>query len=250
MHSLEGEMIVACHQPNFLPAGSFFAKAAKADVLVLLDDVQFERDGRDHFLNRCRMGTGAWLTVPVRHCPLGTPIKDVMPAINPEAIWNILWARLHNQYPKFTERQFEGKFHQLKDIVLSFGRFPIAVMNKQLIIWVLEELGIGTEVRTQSSLDLPEREDPTDRLVDICNHFGASIYLSGPGGLNYMRGEPFRQSGLIVNVINWQPVPYDRGGRAWAPYLSILDSIYACRPDEVLAQINSGTVTEWSGTRD
>ena len=35
------ERIVACHQPNFLPWLGFFAKMAKADVFILLDDVQF-----------------------------------------------------------------------------------------------------------------------------------------------------------------------------------------------------------------
>ena len=37
--------LVAIHQPNYLPWLGWFAKAARADVLVLLDDVQFEKGG-------------------------------------------------------------------------------------------------------------------------------------------------------------------------------------------------------------
>ena len=58
-------MIVAAHQPNFAPWLGFFDKAVAADVLVLLDTVQFIKRG---YQNRTRIksSTGPqWLTVPV-----------------------------------------------------------------------------------------------------------------------------------------------------------------------------------------
>src|SRR5712692_8822643 len=58
-------MLVTIHQPEHLPWLGFFDKARRADVLVLLDSVQFRKN---YFQNRNRVrgARGAlWVTVPV-----------------------------------------------------------------------------------------------------------------------------------------------------------------------------------------
>ncbi|TSC69848.1 MAG: WbqC-like family protein, partial [Parcubacteria group bacterium Gr01-1014_70] len=58
-------MIIACHQPNYLPHLGFFHKMKEADVFVLLDSVQFS-DGFYQHRNRIRVNNGwKWLTIPV-----------------------------------------------------------------------------------------------------------------------------------------------------------------------------------------
>ena len=59
--------VVAIHQPNFLPWLGFFAKLARADVFVLLDDAQFQKK-RGTGSNRVKLlvaGRAAWVTVPI-----------------------------------------------------------------------------------------------------------------------------------------------------------------------------------------
>ena len=59
-------MIVTIHQPEHLPWLGFFNKADQADLLVLLDVVQYRKD---YFQNRNRILNQhgpIWLTVPVR----------------------------------------------------------------------------------------------------------------------------------------------------------------------------------------
>src|ERR1041385_3716341 len=58
-------MIVAAHQPNFLPWLGFFDRIRKADLFVLADHVQFERQ---NYQNRTLVNTWQgprWLIVPV-----------------------------------------------------------------------------------------------------------------------------------------------------------------------------------------
>ena len=70
-------MILASHQPDFLPYMGFFYKAANCDVLVFSDDVQFSKKGM-HNWNRIKTPGGAQkLTVPV-HAHHDTLLKDVM----------------------------------------------------------------------------------------------------------------------------------------------------------------------------
>ena len=58
-------MIVAIHQPHFLPWLGYLHRMAQVDVFVLLDHVQFERR---NYQNRTMIrmnGEARWLTVPV-----------------------------------------------------------------------------------------------------------------------------------------------------------------------------------------
>lgn len=56
-------MRIAIHQPNFCPWFPFFYKMAMADKFVLLDNVQFEKNG---FQNRYNIGE-KWVTKSVKH---------------------------------------------------------------------------------------------------------------------------------------------------------------------------------------
>ena len=57
-------MIVAIHQPHFLPWLGYLHRMSRADLFVLLDHVQFERR---NYQNRTRIrieDEARWLTVP------------------------------------------------------------------------------------------------------------------------------------------------------------------------------------------
>ena len=58
-------MIVAIHQPQYLPWLGYFDKMLKADVFCYLDNVQYKKN---EWQNRNRIKTAMgwqWLTVPV-----------------------------------------------------------------------------------------------------------------------------------------------------------------------------------------
>src|SRR5690242_9574123 len=60
-------MLVAIHQPNFLPWLGWFDKLARADVMILLDTAAHQRTG-SNYTNRVQIltrGEPGWITVPV-----------------------------------------------------------------------------------------------------------------------------------------------------------------------------------------
>jgi hypothetical protein len=63
-------MILAAHQPNFIPWFSFFEKIAKADIFVILKEVQFEKNG---WQNRCQVFGKYWTNPVINGLQ---PIKD------------------------------------------------------------------------------------------------------------------------------------------------------------------------------
>src|SRR6476469_5556647 len=79
--------VVAIHQPTFLPWLGLWDKLLRADVFVLLDDVQFPKKGGT-WMNRVRLlanGDPQWVTVPVERAYHGVRtvremrIDDVKP---------------------------------------------------------------------------------------------------------------------------------------------------------------------------
>ena len=58
-------MRVAIHQPNFVPHFGFFYKMSQSDVFIVLNQVQFEKNG---YQNRFFLqGEQKWVTMPVNH---------------------------------------------------------------------------------------------------------------------------------------------------------------------------------------
>ena len=81
-------MIVAIHQPQYLPWLGYFDKMDKCDAFVFLDDVQFKKN---EWQNRNKVKTAEgwqWLSVPVFH--------DFGQKINQVKINNtVQWRRKH-----------------------------------------------------------------------------------------------------------------------------------------------------------
>jgi WbqC-like protein family len=58
-------VIVAAHQPHFLPWIGYLAKVAACDLFVVMDDLQYEAQNFQN-RNRVKINHGAlWLTVPL-----------------------------------------------------------------------------------------------------------------------------------------------------------------------------------------
>ncbi len=60
-------MIMAAHQPQYLPWLGYLDKIDRADVFVLLDRVQFKKNEWQNRNRIKRAGGWHWLTLPVRH---------------------------------------------------------------------------------------------------------------------------------------------------------------------------------------
>src|SRR6185369_9034093 len=60
-------MIVAAHQPHYLPWLGYLDKLGKSDVFVVMDDLQFEAQNYQN-RQRLKLADGpAWLSVPLAH---------------------------------------------------------------------------------------------------------------------------------------------------------------------------------------
>ena len=172
--------IVAMHQPNYLPWIGLFSKIIQADCFVVMDTLQYTKEGVTN-RNKIRTNTGTkYLTIPISKNFRIAPIRNVELPVDPK--WKeVHWQTIYRNYVKtdffkdhfdYFESLYQKDFHYLY------------LMNIEIIQYLLKCFDINVEVITASSLNLNQNLKHTDMIIAIMNKIGTQTYLSGPSGRN------------------------------------------------------------------
>lgn len=217
-------MKCAIHQPQFLPWLGYLQKIRKADVFVFLDNVQFRKN---EFQNRNRIPTarGArWITVPVSF-RFGDTLSQVR--VGGRARWNErLWRTLEHTYARASA--FPQYSAELRDTLLRDWDV-LSHLNAASVCWLMRCFGIDTPTLTASDMP-PFDEERTQRLVDICRHVGADVYLSGAQARCYLEVERFRAAGMDVEFQDFRHPTYPQchTGNGFISHMSAVDGLFNC----------------------
>ena len=184
-------MILAGHQPNYLPNTSYFAKMAEADVFVVSTALQLIRDKGWHRRHILPGPAGdIWLTVPVlgSHRQL---IRDTR--INNDLPWQA-------RHRKTIETLYANRpgVQDLQPILALYesGWERLVDLNWAAILTIAQILNITTRVELDESVTGRQ----ADLIINTCRHYGANRYLSGIGGREYMDStycEKLRSEGIV-----------------------------------------------------
>lgn len=214
-------VIVAIHQPNYLPYYGYFDKIRNSDVFVFLDNVQFEKNS---YTNRNRIKTPqrwCWLTVPVVKAPLDTQIKDM--EIDPHPDWQEdHWKSFVFNYGS---APFFYKSRALEIIYKNFKWEKLFLLNETLIVTLCALFGLDAEFVNASQLNV--EGSGTDLLLNICKKLKADVYLSGKSGRNYLEHGKFRRNGIEVSFQHFEhPVYRQQFGNEFLPNMSVIDMLF------------------------
>lgn len=213
-------MIVAVHQPQYLPWLGYFDKIDRADVFVLLDTVQFKKN---EWQNRNMIKTAAgrqWLTVPVTY-KFPQRINEVL--LNNQERWQ------HKQrqaiISNYKKAPCWDNLAPFIEEILNPSWEYLATLNVFTVRRLAELLGIATPLYVASELaTFPD--DPDKRLIAITKHFGAGTYLAGSGGREYMDLDQYERSGIEVLFQEYAHPVYEQLFGAFEPFLSVLDLLF------------------------
>ncbi len=217
-------MRVTIHQPQFLPWLGYLDKIDQADLFIMLDTVQFKKNEWQN-RNRIRTAKGwQWLTVPVlQH--FGQRIDEVL--INPTATWKAQHLRALDMH--YARAPYRNRYlAQLRELY-SAPWNKLSDLNKATVQWLLDAYGITTPVHRAA--DYAARDEPTDRLIDLCRAVGATEYLAGPGAEHYMDKPRFESSGVRLDIQAFQHPIYRQAYEPFEPNLSALDLLLMQGPD-------------------
>ena len=219
-------MILAANTPYFGPYPGFFEKAARADVFVLLDTVQFPRGTTWISRNRLKGASGTlWITVPVWKKGLGLQrIEDVR--ICHEGPWaaKLLQSLAHAyHHAPFFEDHF-GIWEQ--SVGTRYER--LVDLNRALITYLVDALGIETRVLRLSDLGIEARGDAL--LIELCRRLGADTYLAQRAASSHLEAARFRDAGVDLCFFRPTSPIYPQ---LWGPFagnLSAFDLLFNCGP--------------------
>ncbi|HKS46542.1 MAG TPA: WbqC family protein [Amycolatopsis sp.] len=187
------------HQPNFFPRSSTLAKLFRADIWVVLDDVQF--NARD-YQHRARLAplsapdAQEWLTLPV-HRPHGRASRiDELRLVDPDRSMKHLDQLVRHRYRR--SAHWAGTNACVAKVLAALEVSDrIADVAETSTLALLSALGWpGTVVRS-STLDA--RCGRSVRLADLTKAVRADTYLCGPGGSKYLDETPFADAGITVS---------------------------------------------------
>lgn len=216
-------------QPGYLPWLGFFDQLRRADVFVYYDDVQYDKHG---WRNRNRIKTQSgplWLTVPVRHGGHGRQrILDV--EIDPRTSW--AYKHVASVRQAYAKAPFVGRYLPALEELLERSWERLVDVDIACVALMAEWLGLHTPIERSSALDVDGER--SERLVNICRHFGASTYLSGDAARSYLDLPLLERSGLRVEWQQYRHPVYPQLHGDFVSHLSALDLLFNCGDEAAL----------------
>lgn len=225
-------MLVAIHQPNFLPWLGWFDKLARADVFILLDTVAHQHGG-SNYTNRVQIlaaGAPRWLTVPVTRGEAARRRIDRLRIAEDGAWRRKLRASIAQSYAR---AGFFGETMELVDAVLVVGGDRLCEMNIGGITAIARALGLpGRKMVRASTLNVEGHG--TELLVRLVQAAGGDAYLAGGGAAGYQDDAAFAAAGIGLYRQEYRPPVYRQLGDAFVPGLSAIDALMNCGPEAAL----------------
>jgi hypothetical protein len=182
-------MIVSIHQPQYLPWLPYLLKISASDLFIVLDSVDFTKNGLQN-RNQIKITQGkAWLTVPVKQ-KLGQKIKDV--EINQQENGRKKhWQTLEQNYQKAPF--FHLYARELNEVYDTDWKYLID-LNLHLLQLLIKWFGISCKLIRSSNLAATGQK--MELILNLCKAVGAGTYLSGVGAKDYLEEEAFAQAGI------------------------------------------------------
>ncbi|RMH50863.1 MAG: hypothetical protein D6682_06005 [Zetaproteobacteria bacterium] len=197
-----------------------------ADAFVILDTVQYHKNEWQN-RNRIKGANGVqWLTVPV-HYRFGQRIHEV-------EIAGQRWARkqIASIRQSYARAPFFGDYWPPLERLLARAAdegWRLSRLNIAVIRLLGSQLGCTAPLAVASEMDAAP-EEPTGRLIALCRQLGATGYLSGAEGRNYLRREAFAEAGLALCFQRVEAPRYPQLHGTFVSHLSVVDLLYNCGP--------------------
>jgi hypothetical protein len=227
-------MIVSIHQPNYIPWAGYFHKIVRSDIFVVLDDVQFTKGSvANRNVIKGTDGKELLLTVPVMLSKGAFQNYNEI-AIDYKTKWNSKqYNSIRSNYGKAP--YFKALAPELEAILMTEYQ-TLSALNMAIIRWVMRVLDIKTKVVYSSAV----KEDvgvKNDRIIHLCQHFGATAYLSGNGARKYNDEEAYKAAAIRLLYTQFSMEPYPQLFGPYVPNLTILDMLFNLSPAEVMERI-------------
>ena len=230
--------MISIHQSQFLSWTPFYYKAIKSDNFIILDDVQFQKNGvQNRNLIKTPQGQ-TWITLPVKH-DLNTPINKV--TISDKIAYKKILKTIELNYKK------SPNFDLIYDVLCSELKEEYDYLvdtNDNIFVKILSLLDKKIELNKSSNLECIQSKD--DLVIEIIKKVGDLDYLSGTGALSYMNLQKFKNENIKVYTYDFKQQPYSQqweNEQGFIENLSIIDLLFNSLENANKYIINNGSIS-------
>ncbi len=227
-------MLVSINQPAYLPWLGYFERIERSELHIVLDHVQFEKNSFTN-RNQVRMGDSAcWLTVPVQTAGKFGSLPICQLAISGDSWREKHWRTLTQAYAR---ARFVDLYRSRLESSYARPWTHLAPLLREMTGFFLEALGITTPLLYSSELGVEGVKD--ELVLRLCQKVGATTYLSGPLGRNYLREELFQSAGIAIEYQDYRHPAYPQLGRGpFLPRMAVVDLLLNHGPDSLAILTN------------
>lgn len=216
---------VAVLQSNYIPWKGYFDIINDVDLFVFYDDVQFTKnDWRNR--NKIMTANGpAWISIPVGQ-KISRNICDV--EISDSSWQRSHWDKLRGSYSKAPHFKTYQTFFE--EFYLGKTWTSLSDLNHHLIKEISRMLDINVQFDDSRRFGLEGQAQ--ERLLKLLEQVGATSYVSGPAGRNYIEVEQFSSRGIELIYKDYSGYPeYQQMHSPFSHAVSIVDLLFNCGPD-------------------
>jgi hypothetical protein len=213
--------MISIHQSQFLSWTPFYYKAIMSDNFIILDDVQFQKNGvQNRNLIKTPQGE-TWLTLPAKY-DLTTPINKVL--VSDKGAYKKILKTIELNYKKSIH--FNLIFEMLLNVMKKEYDYLVDT-NDEIFKNILSLLNCNSIINKSSNLNCNQTKD--DLVIEIIKKVGDFDYLSGSGALSYMNLDKFKNANIKVYVSDFKQEPYKQlweKQQGFIKNLSIIDLLF------------------------
>ncbi|MDP1734001.1 MAG: WbqC family protein [Sulfuritalea sp.] len=209
---------IAIMQPYFFPYIGYFQLIQAVDQFVVYDNIKYTKKG---WINRNRLlkeGEAALFSLPLKADSDFRDIREreLATDFSPDKFLD----RIRGAYrraPCFVET-----FPLIEQVVRHKDRNLFGFIHHSITA-TCSYLGIGTQIRISSTIDVDHGLKSQDKVLALCQAVGADTYINSIGGTDLYDQKDFAARGIELSFLQPRPIEYLQFGGEFVPWLSIID---------------------------
>ncbi|TQR32565.1 WbqC family protein [Brevibacillus brevis] len=218
---------ISIHQSQYIPWAPYFKKIAMSDVFVVMDSVQYQKNGVQN-RNRIRdKNSDYWLTIPIT--------GNLTDVISEKRLASDRWMMKHWKSIQSAYRSAPNwELYAEKIEFLYQQRYSTLLeANQAFFIFLMDSLKINTQVVFLSELQVTGEK--SDLVLNICKELCATEYISGYGSKSYLNEKKFIESGVEINYLESISPVYPQVQGEFISGLSMIDMLLNS-PEELIQE--------------
>ena len=165
-----------------------------------------------------------WMTVPIEKTSSAMAIKDI------KICYKQNW---QNKHLKLIEQSLAGAMYlkdaqNLLESVYAKNHKYLGELARESITAVVNYFDLLDSKKIINVGDIKISGTGSDRVLAIVKSLGGNVYISGHGGLKYLKHQTFDDSKISVKYMEYKLTKYRQLHGEFTPFVSILDLIANC----------------------